>query len=89
MEYQRIWELEKNDYFKSTITIGVVALKPWLRGYARKHQHNIPRLTVRYCVPKDGKAKYDHIGPKYHIINHYRHVPCVDRKRQATVPKCL
>lgn len=84
MEYQRIWEQEKNEYFKSTIT---VALKPRLRGHAIKHQHNIPRSTVPYRVPEKRKTKYDHIKPKYHIINHHRLGPCVDRKRQTTVPK--
>jgi len=88
-EYQRIWEREKNEYFKSTITIGTVPLKPWLRGHARKHQHNIPRLTIPYCEPGKMNKKYDHIKPVYHIINHYRRGPCADRKPQATVPKCL
>ncbi|KAL4100648.1 hypothetical protein QTP88_020683 [Uroleucon formosanum] len=88
MEYQRIWEQEKNEYFKSTIIIGTVALKPWLRGHARKHQHNIPRLTVPYCVQEKKKTKYDQIKSKYHIINHYRLGPCFDRKQQTTVPKC-
>jgi len=89
MEYQRIWEQEKNEYFKSTIIIGTVTLKPWLRGHARKHQHNIPRLTVPYCVQEKRNMKYDHIKAKYHEINHYRLGPCVDRKQQTTVPKCL